>query len=90
MVVTMEKNQFITEAVERVGGQTAAARITGAKSYQTVQQWIASGAVPAKFCAALEAASGVSRFRLRPDDAHLIWPEMAGKAPRRTKEDAHA
>lgn len=84
----MEKNQFITEAVKRVGGQTAAARITGAKSYQTVQQWMASGAVPAKFCAALESASGISRFRLRPDDAHLIWPEMVGKTPNRTTKDA--
>ena len=78
----MEKNPFVIEAVEKVGGQTEAAKVTGARSYQTVQQWIATGRVPAKFCAALESASGVSRFKLRPDDAHLIWPEL--------KEATHA
>ena len=76
----MEKNPFITEAVSKVGGQTEAARITGARSYQTVQQWIASGRVPPKFCAALESASGISRFKFRPDDAHLIWPELVEPA----------
>lgn len=51
------------------------------KSYQTAQQWIASGQVPARFCAALEATSGVSRFLLRPSDASQIWPELAEKEP---------
>nr|WP_321328471.1 YdaS family helix-turn-helix protein [Alcaligenes faecalis] len=75
----MEKNPNISIAVSQVGGLTEAARVTGAKSYQTVQQWIASGQVPARFCAALEAASGVSRFLLRPVDASQIWPELAKK-----------
>ena len=78
----MDKNPFISEAVKKVGGQAAAARITGAKSYQVVQQWISSGQVPARFCAKLEKASGVSRFRLRPSEASDIWPEL--------KEASHA
>lgn len=75
----MEKNPSIAIAVSQVGGLTEAARVTGAKSYQTVQQWIASGQVPARFCAALEMHSGVSRFLLRPSDASQIWPELAEK-----------
>jgi len=78
----MEKNIFINEAVARVGGQTEVAKITGAKSYQTVQQWMASGRVPAKFCAALELASGIPRHKFRPHDGHKIWPEL--------KEPSHA
>ncbi|WP_394065399.1 YdaS family helix-turn-helix protein [Alcaligenes sp. WGS1538] len=72
----MEKNPNISIAVAQAGGLTEAAKVTGAKSYQTVQQWIASGQVPARFCASLEAASGVSRFLLRPIDGHQIWPEL--------------
>lgn len=76
----MEKNTFITEAISRIGGQKQTAIVTGAKSYQTVQQWIANGRVPPKFCAALEAASGISRHKFRPEDAHLIWPEETSHA----------
>lgn len=72
----MNKNPHISKAVANVGGLMAAARVTGAKSYQTVQQWIASGQVPASYCIALEAASGISRYKLRPNDAKDIWPEL--------------
>lgn len=70
----MDKNPYIIQAVEIVGGLTATARATGAKGYQTVQQWIVSGQVPAQYCPALEAASGISRYRLRPRDGKKIWP----------------
>jgi len=73
----MEKNPHVSHAVDQVGGLAKTAEILGLRGYQTVQQWIASGRVPAKYCAALEAASGVSRFLLRPEDAALIWPELA-------------
>ena len=35
--------------------------------------------VPVEYCARLEAATGgaVTRQSLRPDDWHLIWPELA-------------
>lgn len=73
----MDKNPFISQAVERVGGLANTADALGLRGYQTVQQWISAGRVPAKYCAALEAASGVSRLKLRPEDAALIWPELA-------------
>lgn len=73
----MDKNPFVSQAVESIGGLAKTADVLGLRGYQTVQQWIATGRVPAKYCAALEAASGVSRFKLRPDDAALIWPELA-------------
>lgn len=76
----MEKNPHVLIAVNRVGGVSAAARITGADRYQTVQQWIASGQVPACYCIALEEASGVSRYKLRPGDAKSIWPKAQRKA----------
>lgn len=35
--------------------------------------------VPVEYCARIEAATGgaVTRQSLRPDDWHLIWPELA-------------
>jgi len=73
----MDKNPFVSQAVEHIGGLAKTADLLGLRGYQTVQQWVATGRVPAKYCAAMEAASGVSRFKLRPDDAALIWPELA-------------
>ena len=37
---------------------------------------------PAERCAAIEQATGscVSRWDLRPDDWHLIWPELIRRA----------
>lgn len=69
------KNEnHIEIAVEKAGGPVAVARLTGAKNYQTVQQWVASGQVPAEYCLVLEEASGVSRFLLNRK-AESIWPE---------------
>lgn len=72
----MDKNPHISKAVANVGGLVATAKVTGAKSYQTVQQWIAAGQVPACYCIALETASGISRYKLRPREAKNIWPEL--------------
>ncbi|MHA3905173.1 YdaS family helix-turn-helix protein [Castellaniella sp. WN] len=73
----MSTNPSVSQAVERLGGLAKTAETLGLNRYQTVQSWVATGRVPARYCAALEAASGVSRFKLRPDDAALIWPELA-------------
>ena len=37
--------------------------------------------VPVVYCVAIERATGgqVTRKDLRPDDWHLIWPELEGK-----------
>lgn len=72
----MEKNPHISEAIGNVGGLSATARLLGIERYQTVQQWITAGQVPAQFCVPLEQASGVSRHKLRPKDGRLIWPDL--------------
>ncbi|MYZ41397.1 transcriptional regulator [Schauerella aestuarii] len=69
----MEKNPDISRAIDLLGGAVAAARILGAKNYQTVQQWMKVGNVPAKYCLAIQAKTGVPVSALRPDDHHLIW-----------------
>jgi DNA-binding transcriptional regulator YdaS (Cro superfamily) len=49
--------------------------------------WKARGSVPVEHCLAIERATegAVTRRDLRPDDAHLIWPDI--DAPQ--KEAAH-
>ena len=47
-----------------------------------VSAWLAGNRpVPVHRCAAIESATGgaVTRRDLRPDDWHLIWPELAHK-----------
>jgi DNA-binding transcriptional regulator YdaS (Cro superfamily) len=56
----------LVHAVDKLGGQTAAARKLGV-TQQAVQYWIKTGRVPPLRVLALEAASGVSRKALRPD-----------------------
>jgi len=56
----------IDRAIEAAGGVTKLATAIGQKS-NTVGNWRLRGQVPAQHCAAIEAASGVSRHELRPD-----------------------
>lgn len=62
----------IKKAVKIIGGQTALAKILGVKP-QAVQQWVASGKVPAGRVLKIEEATKgkVSRSSLRPD----IYPK---------------
>lgn len=46
---------------------------------QRLSNWMERG-VPVEQCAAVEGALGVSRRTLRPDDWHLIWPELTPAA----------
>lgn len=55
----------------------------GAKSDPQVRQWqhAYAGRLPGpEYCVAIERAtdSAVMRWDLRPDDWHLIWPELIG------------
>lgn len=78
---TMETNPII-KASNNVGGQNVLAHLLGV-SCPTVSQW-ASGVrpTPVNRCVAIEQATAgaVTRKDLRPDDWHLIWPELADKA----------
>ncbi len=69
----------IDRACEVVGSQKALADILSIKP-STVSQWRAGiRPIPVERCAAIEAATNgaVTRRDLRPDDWHLIWPELA-------------
>lgn len=75
---TSEISAAVEQAAAIVGSQKALAEIVGV-SPQAVWAWIRRGSVPAIYCLAIESATGgsVTRSVLRPDDAHLIWPELA-------------
>lgn len=47
-------------------------------SVQRLSNWIERGNVPDKLCARVEEATkyAVMRWDMRPDDWHLIWPEL--------------
>jgi len=51
----MSKKNSVYRAVGLLGGPVNAARlIKGVKGYQTVQQWVSSGTVPAKYAPEIE------------------------------------
>lgn len=72
------------------GGQAGLSRSLGVTA-AAVNQWIKGlRPVPPKHCVAIERATNgaVTRRDLRPDDWHLIWPELAqSSAP--AKEVSH-
>lgn len=75
-------NNEISAAVElaasMVGSQKALAELLDV-SPKAVWAWINRGSIPPTYCVAIEKATGgkVSRNVLRPDDFHLIWPELS-------------
>lgn len=83
----MTYKKAVQLACERVGTQAALAKAIDV-SPAVVHQW-GSGLrpVPVQHCVAIERATdgAVTRCDLRPDDWHLIWPELATP----TKEAAH-
>lgn len=68
----------INKAIHKVGSASELARRLGVTP-QAVCFWRDGlRRIPAEKCAAIEAATDglVSRKDLRPDDWHLIWPEL--------------
>lgn len=66
------------KAAELAGGQVEISRKFGIAS-PTVNQWVKGVTyVPVQYAVALEKwfPEHLSRLRLRPHDAHKIWPEM--------------
>lgn len=69
----------IDKAADIIGSQTALAAVLGV-SKGAVSQWKDEDRrVPAAHCVAIEQQTkgAVTRRDLRPDDWHLIWPELA-------------
>ncbi|CQR43890.1 conserved hypothetical protein [Thiomonas sp. CB3] len=76
ILVAMRANPRLSEAITAHGGLSACARLIGVKP-PTLHQWIKGlRPVPPRRCYALESALAVRRWDLRPDDWHLIWPEL--------------
>ena len=64
---TLTPFEALTLAVQRAKGQSALARICGV-TQPAVWKWLQSGKrLPAEYVLAVEAATGVSRYLLRPD-----------------------
>ncbi|WP_200911269.1 transcriptional regulator [Sphingomonas sp. Leaf62] len=67
----------LRSAVDAAGSQSAMARIVGC-SPQAVSKWVNRGKVcPAEYVLKVEAATGVSRFDLRPD----VYPRTEAPVP---------
>lgn len=64
----MEEKSALDRAIEKAGNQQALAELIGVKQ-QHVSYWKQKGRkrVPAEYCAAIEAATGVGKHELRPD-----------------------
>lgn len=76
----MNANHAVEKACKTLGSQAELARQLGV-SAPMVQQWkTGMRPVPAQYCPAIERETGgaVTRRDLRPDDWHLIWPELVG------------
>ena len=70
----------LERAIDELGGPSKAAALLGV-SPQAVCFWRdGKRRFPVEHCATIEAASAVSRWDLRPDDWHRIWPELIGTA----------
>ena len=68
----------IAEAIEKAGGPSKVAALLGS-SAQAVCFWRdGNRRFPVEHGARLSEASGVPRWRLRPLDWHVIWPELVG------------
>lgn len=68
----------IQHAIESLGLEGIGNLYEPPISAQAVHKWKVSGATPIERCAAIERATSgqVTRRDLRPDDWHLIWPEL--------------
>lgn len=68
----------LVEAVSRIGGQSAMARLCQ-RSQATVWGWLnVAKQIPAEYVLRVETVTGVSRHQLRPD----IYPADLGPSPR--------
>lgn len=81
----------IDKAADIIGSQTALAAVLGV-SKGAVSQWKDDNRrVPAAHCVAIERQThgAVTRRDLRPDDFHLIWPDLELTPAAEAKEAAH-
>lgn len=86
----MTYQQAIHQACEQLGSQAGLAKAIDVAP-AIVHQW-RSGVrpVPVQHCLAIERATNgaVTRRDLRPDDFHLIWPDLEPATATEAKEAA--
>ena len=66
MAIEHETDSALAEAVRKVGSQSAFGRLIK-KRQSTVREWLMADRLPGEYVLAIEAATGVSKHRLRPD-----------------------
>lgn len=66
MAIEHDLDSELAKAVREAGSQSAFGRLIGRRQ-STVREWLKSGKVPGEAVLAVEAATGISRHRLRPD-----------------------
>lgn len=79
----MRRMNALKRAIQEVGGVGKLAAAIGV-GQPVVSNWVARGTTPdALYCVAIEQATKgvVTRRDLRPDDWHLIWPELVAAEP---------
>ena len=69
------------DVVSAVGNISALQKALQARSRQAVHNWRSRGFPVAK-CRQIEALTGISVRRLRPDDWRTYWPEAAKRRPK--------
>lgn len=76
MVLNGAMRELLLQAIDEAGGLTEVSRRLG-ESPSTVSNWVSRG-VPVARCAAFDEAvfHATKRWQHRPDDWHLIWPEL--------------
>ncbi len=68
----------IALAIERAGGSAKVAVLMGCSVQAVCFYRDGKRTFPVQHGAALEAASGVRRWEMWPQDWHRIWPELIG------------
>lgn len=74
----MDHLKAASEAIDRLGGQTAAAKILHLKSHQVVQHWLRNG-VPLKLAPMVEKACG-GAIRVERMCPHVRWTRVKDAA----------
>jgi DNA-binding transcriptional regulator YdaS (Cro superfamily) len=72
----LDEKNIVDEVIETLEGPTKTAAALGISNPSVVMNWRARKQIPADKVLAVEAASGISRHRLRPD----IFGPASGEA----------
>ena len=69
-----DEPKTLSEVVDSIGGVVVAAKIMGEDNYQTVQDWVKKGRVPANKVVAVHKETQIPLSILNPDlyGAHVI------------------